>query len=254
VNPSALHVLIVDDSPEDRMIVRRLLSRSAPWAYTLTEVDRGGLALAACQATRPDCVLLDHNLPDMDGLEVLAALRTFTDVPVVVLTGTSNVAQTETQPSHDRLSSLAKGTLTAERLSLTIQRAVANVRLARARALDLALFTTMVDTIPVCVSMLDPELRIIQVNAAMAAMLGHPAAALRGQWFAERWPDLAQSLAPRCAQVLATGQPTDSYALLALSPDAGATPRIWHVSMHLLALPGTGAPGLCLVLHTAGAV
>ncbi|MEI6776993.1 MAG: response regulator [Chloroflexales bacterium] len=86
---SSLHILIVDDSPEDRYTVRRLL-RADPRIVTITEADRGDRTLAICQTTPPDCVLLDYHLPDMDGLEVLARLRTQRDVPVVLLTGVGN--------------------------------------------------------------------------------------------------------------------------------------------------------------------
>ncbi|NTW00842.1 MAG: response regulator [Oscillochloris sp.] len=249
MNVSVLHVLIVDDSPEDRLLVRRLLTRLAPDAYTITEVDRGGLALAACQATQPDCVLLDHNLPDMDGLEVFAALRAQSDVPVVVLTGTSIRAQTGTQPLHNHFEFLAKGTLTAEGLSLAIQRAIANVRLARTRALDLALLTMMVDAIPVGVGVLDADLRILQANATLEALLGHPTATLRGQRFAELWPDLARALAPHCAQMLATGQPAGSHAVWAASPITHRAPCVWQASIQVLALPERGEPGLFLTIH-----
>ena len=91
MKPTAMHhILIVDDSPEDRLIVRRLLTQVAPGTYTFSEVDRGDRVLAACHAALPDCVLLDQNLPDMDGLDVITALRKTSDVPVVLLTGLGN--------------------------------------------------------------------------------------------------------------------------------------------------------------------
>ncbi|MEI8306127.1 MAG: response regulator [Chloroflexales bacterium] len=251
MDSSALHVLIVDDSPEDRLIVRRLLTRSSPGAYIVTEVDRGGFALAACQSIRPDCVLLDHSLPDMDGLEVLVALRAESDVPVVVLTGAGNVARTSDRPPRDRLASLDKGTLTAERLSLTIRRAIADVQVSRTQAHDLALLTTMIDVIPVGVSVLDQELRFLQMNAAMATLLGYPAVTLRGQRFADLWPDMARALAPHCAQVLATSTPAGPYAVLAPRPNTGISPHnIWQASVQPLALPDMGTTHwLCVVIH-----
>ena len=270
---SSLHVLIVDDSPEDRLIVRRLLARSNSGTYTITEVDRGALVLAAYQATRPDCVLLDHYLPDMDGLEVLAALRAQSDVPVIVLTGATCATQERVRPLYDTLDSLPKGMLTAEDLSLTIQRAVTDVRTTRARAYDLALLSTMLDTLPIGVGVLDHELRFIQGNATLATLLDLPAATLRGQRFTDVWPDMALTLAPHCTYMLATSQPTSPHTMLvpgphaedvqtvwplslymcAPSPHAGDVPRLWHVNVQLLTLPDMGTPGLCLVIHVAGA-
>jgi CheY-like chemotaxis protein len=270
---SSLHVLIVDDSPEDRLIVRRLLARSNPGTYTVTEVDRGALVLAAYHATRPDCVLLDHYLPDMDGLEVLAALRAQSDVPVIVLTGATHATYARERPLYDTLDSLPKGMLTAECLSLTIQRAVTDVRTTRARAYDLALLSTMLDTLPIGVGVLDHELRFIQGNATLATLLDLPAATLRGQRFTDVWPDMALTLAPHCTYMLATSQPTSPHTMLvpgphaedvqtvwplslymcAPSPHAGDVPRLWHVNVQLLTLPDMGTPGLCLVIHVAGA-
>ncbi len=248
---SPLHILLVDDSPEDRLIVRRLLTRSAPDAYTVTEIDRGWLVSAACQSAQPDCMLLDHSLPDMDGLEVLAAVRAWGDLPIVVLTGGGRPALAGDESAHDTLAFLAKGRLTAESLHLTIQRTVANVRLARERAHNLALLTTIVDTIAVGVLVLDQALRIRQVNATLVALLGQPAAALCGQRLPDLYPDLAVSLALHCSQVLATGSMSGSgqYEVVAPCPHAG----VWRVSVQLVALPDAGAPGFCLLIHAASA-
>ncbi|CAA9314332.1 MAG: hypothetical protein AVDCRST_MAG68-1464 [uncultured Gemmatimonadetes bacterium] len=80
-------ILIVDDSPEDRATVRRLL-RGAATPYVLVEADTGADGLERYRAGRPDLVLLDFHLPDMEGLEVLQAMGTRPlPVPVVMLTG-----------------------------------------------------------------------------------------------------------------------------------------------------------------------
>ncbi|NTU80408.1 MAG: response regulator [Chloroflexales bacterium] len=249
MEPSALHVLLVDDSPEDRLTVRRLLTRSAPGIYTITEVDRGERALAVCRTRPPDCVLLDHHLPDMDGLELFAALRAQSDAPVVVLTGVGSLTTGGAGPSCGNPAFLAKRTLTAEQLRLTIVHAVAEARRTRAHARDLALLTTLVDILAVGLGLLDQDLRILQVNAALATLLGQPATALGGQRFADCWPDLAQALAPQCTQILAIGRPSYQGAIVAASPYPGAAPELWQTGLQRLALPDTGAPALCLVIH-----
>jgi len=146
VEPSALHILIVDDSPEDRYTVRRLL-RADPRIATIMEADRGDRALAICQATPPDCVLLDYHLPDMDGLEVLARLRAQCDVPVVLLTGMGNESLAVDALQRGAQDYLVKDVLTPERLGLTIERAVATVQFARERDHTLALLTTTLETL-----------------------------------------------------------------------------------------------------------
>lgn len=75
-------VLIVDDEPAIRRLLRTSLS---PHGYQCVEAERGQEAVAQVQAERPDVVLLDLGLPDMDGIEVIRAIRAESQVPIVVL-------------------------------------------------------------------------------------------------------------------------------------------------------------------------
>ncbi|SKA82657.1 PAS domain S-box-containing protein [Prosthecobacter debontii] len=69
--PSPLHVLIVDDSLTDCVIFRRYLTRSASTPCEISEVSTAAQAMSFLQRTRPDCVLLDFNLPDSDGVSLV---------------------------------------------------------------------------------------------------------------------------------------------------------------------------------------
>ncbi|WP_439624342.1 response regulator, partial [Gemmata sp.] len=87
-------VLIIDDSPEDRATYRRRLSRG-PDRFEFREASTGAEGLALCREFDPDCVLLDYQLPDTDGLEVLSALSRPAQedggrAAVLVLTGQGN--------------------------------------------------------------------------------------------------------------------------------------------------------------------
>ena len=64
--------LVVDDSRVVRKVARRILEGHG---FQVEEAADGSLALAACQASMPDCVLLDWNMPVMNGIEFLHALR-----------------------------------------------------------------------------------------------------------------------------------------------------------------------------------
>jgi PAS domain S-box-containing protein len=66
-------VVVVDDSAEDRMALRRRLAQ-LPDQFELREAETGEQGLTLCASYRPDCVLLDYELPDMDGLEILLEL------------------------------------------------------------------------------------------------------------------------------------------------------------------------------------
>jgi two-component system KDP operon response regulator KdpE len=84
-----MRVLVVDDDPQ---IVRTLQINLKVRGYAVDFASDGAGALRLALRARPDLVVLDLGLPDMDGLEVIRALRGWTPVPVVVLTGRSGSA------------------------------------------------------------------------------------------------------------------------------------------------------------------
>ena len=90
-----IRVLLVEDDAVDRMACRRALGRNQDYEFLLSEAESGLEGLQLAHDQKPDCVLLDYHLPDLNGLEFLAAL---TDeggdvaVPVMMLTGTDNAA------------------------------------------------------------------------------------------------------------------------------------------------------------------
>lgn len=81
--------LIVDDSKVIRMVARKILQELG---FETLEAADGEEALHACQKKLPDAVLLDWNMPVMDGLEYLVALRALPggDAPIVVFCTTEN--------------------------------------------------------------------------------------------------------------------------------------------------------------------
>jgi two-component system, OmpR family, KDP operon response regulator KdpE len=76
-------VLVVDDEPP---IVRAVAANLRVRGFEVLTASSGESALAAVETHQPECVVLDLGLPGIDGLEVLRRLRTWTQVPVVVLT------------------------------------------------------------------------------------------------------------------------------------------------------------------------
>ena len=80
----ATRVLVVDDHAGFRSFARRLLS--AAGFVVVGEVGSGEDAVAASERLRPDAVLLDVQLPDLDGFEVARRLARQPDAPDVVLT------------------------------------------------------------------------------------------------------------------------------------------------------------------------
>ena len=67
-----IQVLVVDDSPVIRKVARRILDGMR---FATSEAEDGMVALDSCQARMPDAILLDWNMPVMNGLEFLHELR-----------------------------------------------------------------------------------------------------------------------------------------------------------------------------------
>jgi two-component system KDP operon response regulator KdpE len=79
---SGLRVLVVDD---ERAIRRFLHASLTAHGYTVFEASTGREALAAVVGDRPDLIILDLGLPDLDGIEVTRQLREWTKTPIIVL-------------------------------------------------------------------------------------------------------------------------------------------------------------------------
>ncbi|WP_327130139.1 response regulator [Streptomyces sp. NBC_01343] len=75
-------VLLVDDEPQ---LVRPLVISLKARKYEVESAQDGGAALDAVAACRPDVVLLDLGLPDMDGIDVIKRLRVWSKVPILVV-------------------------------------------------------------------------------------------------------------------------------------------------------------------------
>jgi two-component system KDP operon response regulator KdpE len=91
-------VLVIDDEPQ---IVRALRINLTARGYQVLAAHDGAGALRAAAEGKPDVVVLDLGLPDMDGSEVIAGLRGWTTVPIIVLS-----ARTE---SLDKVEALDAG-------------------------------------------------------------------------------------------------------------------------------------------------
>jgi CheY-like chemotaxis protein len=84
---SAKRILLIDDEPEIREIVRVSLELVGGWDVSATGSAREGLTLAADQ--HPDAILLDVMMPDMDGPTAFQALQAAPEtstIPVILLT------------------------------------------------------------------------------------------------------------------------------------------------------------------------
>jgi threonine synthase len=99
-------IAIVDDNPDVRRLIRRILQSQGN--YTLFEVDNGRDAVQLAQTERPDLIILDLMMPEMDGFAVLDALQANTDtasISVIVVTA-KELTKEEKDLLHGRVQSL----------------------------------------------------------------------------------------------------------------------------------------------------
>jgi two-component system, OmpR family, KDP operon response regulator KdpE len=75
-------VLVIDDEPQIRKFLRISLNA---YGYEVVEAVRGEDGIAKCATARPNLVILDLGLPDLDGQEVIARIREWSKIPIIVL-------------------------------------------------------------------------------------------------------------------------------------------------------------------------
>ena len=74
-------ILVIDDE----LSIRRFLHAVLVGEFSLHEAENGHSGLAAAAAVRPDVILLDLGLPDLEGIEVIKRIREWSPVPIIVL-------------------------------------------------------------------------------------------------------------------------------------------------------------------------
>lgn len=82
MSESSARVLVVDDEPAIRRFLRTVLTAHG---YEVLESRNGQEALADVVAHRPDVVVLDLGLPDIDGVQVTRLMREWTPLPILIL-------------------------------------------------------------------------------------------------------------------------------------------------------------------------
>ena len=119
--------LIIEDNAEDRSSFRYFLNKDSKHVYEFFEEELGEAGIKTCFEQNPDCVLLDYDLPDTNGLDVLKKINPDAldpAFPVILLTGAGNEKLAVRAIKDGAQDYLVKGKITSEELSLTIRNAV----------------------------------------------------------------------------------------------------------------------------------
>ncbi len=83
-------ILVIDDKPDVVVMVQMLLQRAG---HEVITAENGRRGLRRFFETRPDLVMLDVCMPELNGWETLERLRDLSDVPVLMFSGTSPAAE-----------------------------------------------------------------------------------------------------------------------------------------------------------------
>ena len=129
---NCLKVLIIDDEIVDREIFKQYLEADQPGAFCFDEAATGRDGLKKLSTFQPDCVLLDFQLPDLDGLKMIRMLhegREYLPCAVVMLTGIGSEQVAVQAMKLGVMDYLAKGPASSENLSRTVASAIQRYRL-----------------------------------------------------------------------------------------------------------------------------
>jgi two-component system, NtrC family, sensor kinase len=178
---SAPVVLIVDDDDDIREILRRLLNREP---YTLIEAENGIAALAACQRSPVDLILLDIMMPLMDGLTTCAKIRElpgYEHIPILMLTvlkDTVAINRAFEAGATDYLTKPIDPTILRPRVKHLLRVTQAEIRV-RASEQKLRSFVEQASD---GFMLTDEYGRIIEWNRSMEQITGYARADTLGQW------------------------------------------------------------------------
>lgn len=83
-------ILIVEDEKKIATFIKVILTQAG---YDVITADKGNDALTLTASHKPDMILLDLGLPDMDGIEVLRLIREWSEVPIIVVSARQNESE-----------------------------------------------------------------------------------------------------------------------------------------------------------------
>ena len=189
-------ILLIDDSPADRVAICRALAGDPDYDYTVREAAMGDEGLRLWRAERPDCVLLDYQLPATDGLTLLGTItaeRQPRPCPVVLLTGLAATELAVAALKDGAQDFIIKDRTTPEQLRHTVTNAIEKVAAQRQIATQQqqlveseARFSAAFHNNPAPMSIVsEVEAKYLDVNQACTELFGLTRAAMLGRSPAE---------------------------------------------------------------------
>ena len=177
-------VLLIEDAPEDREIVRRALAAALDYEYKLLEAATGAEGLRLRREQPPDCILLDYELPDSNGLKLLAALvpdPLQPALPVIMMTDGGDETLAVSALKSGAQDYLIKGRMAPDQLRHSISSAIEKVTAQRQIAAHLqqlaeseARFSAAFhNSSSVMCIISETEVKYVEVNRAGCELFGY---------------------------------------------------------------------------------
>jgi CheY-like chemotaxis protein len=123
IDRSTYKVIVIDDNPDDIRLIRRILESQRK--FEITEAQSGAAGLTLIRTQPPDLIILDLTMPDMDGFEVLGAIkadRQLSQIPIIVISGKELSTAQRQQLNTSTTSVMRKGEITMEKLVNQVDR------------------------------------------------------------------------------------------------------------------------------------
>jgi DNA-binding response OmpR family regulator len=120
----AIEILLIDDDPDFSIMLRTLLRGRD---FQVRSVYSGEDGIEACREDPPDVVVLDLLMPNIDGWEVCERIRSFSDVPIIILSALgapASVARALDAGADDYLIKPVHASLLASRLNALVRRRI----------------------------------------------------------------------------------------------------------------------------------
>ena len=211
-----IRILVIDDDIVDRKACQRVLAQNPDYEFVLSEAETGQEGLQLAHSEKPDCILLDYRLPDLDGLEFLAERRDEggeIPIPVMMLTGADNALVAVEAMKRGARDYLVKDVERQylELLPTMIERLLRERQLQGEKKAAEAKYRTLVEQVPAItyVSALDGKDSALYISPQIKALGFSPE-----EWLADPgihlrqiYPDDRQRVEDQLAQSRVSGKP-----------------------------------------------
>jgi diguanylate cyclase (GGDEF)-like protein/PAS domain S-box-containing protein len=172
---STLTILIIEDNPDDQFLYQTYIKKDREYEYAFIEAATGEEGIQRYNADSIDCVILDYNLPDLDGLEFIDSLTATAEgltIPIILLTGQGNETIAAESMKKGASDYLVKDKVNSEILTRSIKYSIGKSLHEKNRREQLLFLETLIDTIPSPVFYKDRASVFRGCNKAFAELMG----------------------------------------------------------------------------------